>query len=446
MPLTPTQAKPEQPVPYQPDPQVFPGLTTETGVTWIGVSQTVTPYERPSSLLLSRLLKGSGSPPAPPPPPSTGALVDTMRRNPGLITGTPTVVPGLLTVDQNTAYQFDGSTNSALVPDAASLSFTGSMSLEFLFKVSALPGSTVPIMAKQGSYTVSLSATGKLLWKLENGASTVTVTSATTVQLNTTYHVVVVYNGEFAGTPQIGVVTQGSQRFPIPADQRQGAYTNGQNIQVAKTTMPERGLISQLSLGLIRTFDATSPEYLAAVLYADSNGSPGALIAQSSPLLIQPSETFMFQAFPLAAMVEPGVLWQGVIAGSGFAELGPISLTYETTGGAGRQSGAHQVSASGSTDFTGSAPDPFGTVGATDANDQMSIYSDYTPIARTGLEGKAMIYLNGGLDASSNYTSGIAHTAAELRFAESLAITLDEFSCWSRALMPVEIATHFTAR
>jgi hypothetical protein len=383
-------------------------------------------------------------------PAASSVLADEIHQNYGSVVGTPTLVTGALTRDTDKAMQFDGSTNSASVPsstsDSLAVGASGGAAVELFVKFSALPGSTKDIVSKPGSYALQVTSAGKLLWTLVNGSNTVTVTSNASLTTGVFHHVVGVYNGDFTGTPQVGVTTQGSLRFSIPADQRQGVATGAQNIQVSKGTILEKGHIDHVNLGLIRTSDATSPEWLAAVLYADNAGSPGALLAQSMPQLISPTETFAFVAFDAQAVLYPGAFWQGVIAGSGFAEFGPISLAYETSGGVGRKSGSHGVSDSGSTDWTGSAPDPFSTVGSTDVDDKLSIYSDYTPLARTGDEGHALLYINGQLDNSASYTGGIALSASPIAIAPSLAVTIDELSIWNKKLTNVQVATHYAAR
>ena len=111
-----------------------------------------------------------------------------------------------------------------------------------------------------------------------------------------------------------------------------------------------------------------------------------------------------------------------------------IFASRDTTGG---------VTSSRNDSVTGPS-NPFGTV-TTSSVSNLSAYCDYTAVARTGNEGKALIYINGAKNVSAVYSGGIADTANALEVTPSVAAQVDEVSIWNKALSPVQIATHYNA-
>jgi hypothetical protein len=358
-----------------------------------------------------------------------------MLRNPMVVTGTPTLATSLLTVDPDPALTFNGTTNSAQAVDSASLSFTSSMSLECLVKFASVPGSTKDIAAKASSYALQINSAGKLLWKLDNGASTVTVTSNTTILPNTTYHVVGVYNGNYAGATQFGKTTQGATTTPVIGDFFQGSEQAGNNNKMAtKSTLLEQGLLTGVVMDLLRTPDSTLNEIVRAHIYAGTTASTATKVVESSDVLLSTSSlpARAWLTFPVGALMEAGDYWIGPAGGE---TSGNFSIGCESSGGLSAYK--HDLLSDG-------LSDPFGTPGATDAK-ILAVYANYTATSRTGDEGKALLYINGTLDNSSAYTAGIADNANALQVAPSVAVTIDELSVWNRVLKPVEIAQHFTA-
>src|SRR4029077_15087570 len=104
-------------------------------------------------------------------------MQDLLNHNTLNITGTPTLVPGALTVDPDQALSFSGPTSFASAPDSASLSITGSLSIELFLNLPSLPGSTLDVIRKTGSYRIQVNTAGNVLFNVVNGASSVTVTS-----------------------------------------------------------------------------------------------------------------------------------------------------------------------------------------------------------------------------------------------------------------------------
>src|SRR3990167_4357715 len=351
-------------------------------------------------------------------------MIDVMNRNPLTITGTPSLVTGALTVDTDQALQFNGTTNSGSVTDSPSLSITSSMSLECFVKFAALPGSTKDLVAKASSYSLQLNSAGKLLWKLDNGASTVTVTSTATLSTNTWYHVICVYNDNYAGTEQFGEANHGASQTALTTNTK----------RVGLFTLPEPALLDNVYLSL-KYVDEIYAVEMRAIVYSDSAGSPDALVAQSDSVAIYDQSIWRnptFVPFPLAAMVPAGDYWLGVISGE---KSGKLWITEDTSGG---------TRASGSDTFSDGASDPFGTPSGT-GSELVSAYATYSATSRTGLEGKAIIYINGALDNSSAYTGDIADNANAVSICPSFAASVDDISIWDRALSTVEAATHYTA-
>lgn len=357
-------------------------------------------------------------------------MIDQRNQNPLTVTGTPTLVTGGLTVDTNQALQFNGTTNSAAVTDSASLSITNSLSVELFVRVTALPGTTKDIVRKTGSYAVQMDSSGHILFAL-NGS--VIATSSVTLTTNRWYHVVCVYNNEYAGPQQFGKWTAGSQQTQVDDD-------NGQNKAVGKFTLAEAALLDDVNVSL-QYNDEIWPVQMNAVVYADNAGAPAALVTQSGVAELNPPNpqwrTPTWVNFPLTRVVAPaGSYHIGFIADtqSGPLPKAPLTVGSEATGG----------TTSRRADSVGSPSNPFGTV-TSSSGIEMAVYCTYTAIARSGSEGSAVIYVDGAQVASSAYNLGIADTSNALEICPALAALVDEVSIWNRPLTDVQVATHYTA-
>lgn len=350
------------------------------------------------------------------------------------VTGTPTLAAGALGIDPDQGLRWNGTTNSASAPDSASLSVTGSMSLECFVSFDAFPGATQKFYGKDSSYALRVTPAGKLEWKLDNGAATITVTSATTLVLGRKYHVIGVLNTDYAGAPSFGNPSPNGSTTPILGDFFQGSASGYQNKMASRFTLLERALLTSIVLDLVRTPDSTLNEFVRAHIYAGTTIATATLVAQSADLLLSSSSlpARALITFPIAALAEPGDYWVGVAGGESSAAF---SIGCENSGGA---------SAYKNDLLSDGLSDPFGTPGSTDGK-ILGAYVNYTPIARTGLEGKALLYINGGLDGSANYTGGIADNANALQVAPAVACFTDERSLWGHALTGLEIAQHYTA-
>lgn len=357
---------------------------------------------------------------------------DEMNHNVLAATGTPSLVTGALTVDTNQGASLSGATNFFSATDSASLSITGSMSVEVFVKLASLPGATRDIVRKTGSYAVQVDTSGRVLFVVTGASSSVTVTSNTTLSTGVWHHIVCVYNGNYSGAPQLGKTTIGSTTAQVDDD-------NGNNKAVCKFTLPESALLRTANLSL-QYVDEIWPVQMCAVVYADSSGLPGVLVTKSDVQVLNPpnpqwrSPTWV--NFPLVpALLPAGAYHIGYVSDTVAGPLGKSVLVIgrETTGS----------TSSRRPDSVTGPSDPFGA--ATTNIDTLAAYCDYTAISRTGFEGKAIIYIDGARNTTSSYSGGIADTANTLDVCPALTAQVDEVSIWNKALTGVQIATHYTA-
>jgi concanavalin A-like lectin/glucanase superfamily protein len=360
-------------------------------------------------------------------------VLDVMNHNTLSVTGTPTLVTGALTEDPDQALTFTGPTSFASAGDSTSLSITGSLSIELFLNLGSLPGSTLDIVRKTGSYAVQVDTSGHVLFVVTGASSNVTVTSNTTLQTNAWYHLVCVYNGNYAGATQFGKTTLGATSAQVDDD-------NGNNKAVSKFTLAETALLESLKVSL-QYIDEIWPVEMCAVVYSDASGSPDALVTSSAVQILNPPNplwrTWTWVNFPLTPAVVPaGDYHIGYVSDTSAGPLAKAVLVVgrDATGG----------TTSRRPDSVSGPSNPFGTVSSSNA-DRLAVYADYEAVGRTGNEGKALVYVNGSLDTSSVYSGGIADTANALEICPAVTASVDEVSIWNKALTPVQIATHYTA-
>lgn len=139
---------------------------------------------------------------------------------------------------------------------------------------------------------------------------------------------------------------------------------------VHAATLPVAGTVTKLSLYAIPGVNSPSPQALRGVIYSDSGGSPGALVAVGTEVTyrggIDGSGWF---ELPLAAPISlsPGTYWLGFITGPTTEGMGYV---YDGVAG----SRAYNANA-----FASGPSNPFGA--ATEDSEQASIYATYTPPA-----------------------------------------------------------------
>lgn len=388
-------------------------------------------------------------------------MEDVMRNNPMTVTSTPTLVAGGLTIDGNQGLIFDGSTDSFSVADSTSMSITGNLTISLFLKLTSTPGSTKTIFDKASSYRLQVDTNRKLLWRLDNGGSNVTVTSNAALTVGQWYHIVCVLNQNPSGTPQFGYTSFGATEESLFGDYAwnkstlQWGTTGLQNLQVGLFTLPEKGILTDLQLNIKILPSNAIAQYIMGVVYRDASALPGELVAESPIITVnkpygEPVGGRGIDAWltlPVSAYCVAGDYWLGWIGGGA---SGVMRDGYETTGGT-KKTKVHSLGAPGGTETnssppTGTAPNPFGTPGGGDSR-KLSVFANYTAIDRTGLEGKAYIYINGAVDNSANYTSGIADNANAFTHATTdAAVSMDELAIWNRVLSTVEVTNLYRMR
>lgn len=359
-------------------------------------------------------------------------MQDQLNRNPLSITGTPTLVTGALTVDSDQGASFNGPTSFGSAADSASLSITGSLSIELFLRLTAYPGTAQYVVFKNGSYGIGVDTTGHVVFTVIGGTTTSVLTNVA-LQTNRWYHLVCVYNGEYAGPTQFGTTTLGTSQWQVDDD-------NGNNKAVTKVTLAESALLTGSNVSL-QYIDEIWAVQMCAVVYSDSDGVPGALVTKSDMQVLNLPmprwRNWTWVNFPLTPAVVPaGTYHIGYVADT-VAGLPKAPLVV------GRNA-AGTGTISQCSDSVSGPSNPFGTVVLTNAGD-LAIYCDYTPVSRTGRENKTLIYIDGALNVSTPRKGDLADTTNALEVCPSLAAQVDELSVWNKALTDVQIATHYTA-
>src|SRR5262245_26451052 len=166
-----------------------------------------------------------------------------MNANPLTASGTGTLVAGPLTVDTNSALSLSGPGSFFSAADSTSLSITSSMSIELFLYLDSLPGATRDVVRKTSSYAVQVNTSGQVLFVLSNSPSGITLTSNMSLTTGRWYHIVCVYNGNYAGVQRFGKATLGATSTIIDDD-------NGNNKGVGAFTLLEPALLNTLNLSL----------------------------------------------------------------------------------------------------------------------------------------------------------------------------------------------------
>jgi hypothetical protein len=161
-----------------------------------------------------------------------------------------------------------------------------------------------------------------------------------------------------AETATFGKTSVGASRDAFVANRK----------RVNPYSLPTAGTVSQLSLYL-EPIGVSGRQELEGVIYADSKGAPGALVAVSRPLTFESTQTAGWYRLFLSSAVElpAGTYWIGELTGP---TAGVAGYRYDVASGA---------RAWNDNTFTSGPSNPFGAFSA-DAQ-QMSIYATYTPAA-----------------------------------------------------------------
>src|SRR5439155_8394421 len=171
-------------------------------------------------------------------------------------------------------------------------------------------------------------------------------------------------------TATFGNTTVGAQREVFAAERK----------RVSAYSLPIAGTVSQLSLYLEPTGFAGRQE-IEGVIYADSSGAPGALVAVSSPLTFASTQAAGWYPLPLPSAVElpAGTYWIGEFTGPTSRVAG-----YRYDNVAGARAWNHNM-------FTSGPSNPFGAV-YTDSQ-QISLYATYSPAVPLNTGAPAIVHL-----------------------------------------------------
>jgi Ig domain of plant-specific actin-binding protein len=135
---------------------------------------------------------------------------------------------------------------------------------------------------------------------------------------------------------------------------------------VHKATLTSSGSVTKLSLYAIPGVHSPAPQSIKAVIYSDSGGSPGALLATGSEVVYRGNVNktgWLDLPFSAAVALAPGTYWLGFITGSETEGLGYV---YDVAGG----SRAYSTNA-----YSSGPSNPFGA--ASKDSEQASIYATY---------------------------------------------------------------------
>jgi hypothetical protein len=167
------------------------------------------------------------------------------------------------------------------------------------------------------------------------------------------------------------VVQQGPATFgktSVGALSDHGTFANYKIVHAA--TLPVNGLVTKLSVYAIPGTNSPSPQALKAVIYSDSGGSPGALVATGTEVIYRGNSNGSgWFDLPFAAPValSPGTYWLGFITGASTLGMG---YAYDR---------AANSRAYNANTYTSGPTNPFGS--STKDSEQASLYATYTPQA-----------------------------------------------------------------
>ncbi len=145
-----------------------------------------------------------------------------------------------------------------------------------------------------------------------------------------------------------------------------GMYANYKIVHSA--TLPVSGSVTKLSVYAIPGVNSPSPQVLKAVIYSDSGGSPGALVATGTEVVYRGNVNgsgWFELPFASPVVLSPGTYWLGFITGESTEGIG---YAYDSVA----NSRAYNANA-----YAKGPTNPFGA--ATKDSEQASIYATYTP-------------------------------------------------------------------
>lgn len=126
---------------------------------------------------------------------NTGTFVDSRGAINGTIVSTPSTIAGPYTFNNDNGLLFDGSADGAYVPFNTLHQTTGAFSVELWMRVPAAPGTGRDIIGKRGSWLLSMNTSRQLTFVVQNDTSAGTTGATFALDVNTWYHVALVYTG-----------------------------------------------------------------------------------------------------------------------------------------------------------------------------------------------------------------------------------------------------------
>jgi len=195
-------------------------------------------------------------------------------------TGTPTSGTAPLAVN------FNGSASSD--PDAGdTISYSWDLNGDGVYGDST---------AANPSYTYSSAGTYNVTLKVTDNHGSSTISAPVTIVVTV------------GGTATFGTTQPGSSNDAVTPNYK----------EVSKFTAPQAGSVLKLTGYISGLAGATSgTQLLRAVLYADSNGSPGALLGVSNQVTVTAGQPWGWVdfTFPTAVSIQAGTIWMGYIGG-----------------------------------------------------------------------------------------------------------------------------------
>jgi thermitase len=158
----------------------------------------------------------------------------------------------------------------------------------------------------------------------------------------------------------------------VGASSDYGIFANYKVVNPATLTVA--GSVTKLDVYAIPGLASPSPQALEAVIYADSGGSPGALVARGTEVTYRGSSNgagWLDLPFSIPVALGPGKYWLGFITGASSEGLGYV---YDSV--ANSRAYNQNALASGPTN-------PFGSF--TKDSEQASVYATYTPASQKTL-------------------------------------------------------------
>jgi PKD repeat protein/glucose/arabinose dehydrogenase len=239
------------------------------------------------------------------------------------------------------AVQFDGSGSSD--PDAGdTISYSWDLNGDGTYGDSTAVSPSYTY-SSAGTYTVRLQVTDS------HGASTVSAPVTITVLSG--------------GSATFGTTSPGASTDTASVDLK----------EVSKYTAPQAGSVFKLTGYVSGLGAASGSQPVRAVIYADSGGNPGALLAVSNAVTVTAGQAWGWVdfTFPSAVAVTAGTVWMGYIAGS-VSDL--TQLRFDSSAGE-----LHYNLNPGG--YAAGPSNPFGTPAL--SNKHYSLYASYTASSNT---------------------------------------------------------------